>query len=261
MTHTRVEFGSLLSYASKYASVMHAPSKYGPARAVVSSIKYDKYMPACGNTASAEVARSVKHCLDLLPFSRFFGKDAVLVPVPTSSSSSKTNMLWPAQRIADELAKRGLGVSNNLLRRHTSIRQSKRCYTINRPLPSEHCDTMDVAGSVPGNSEIVLVDDVITLGSTALGAANRLAMAFPDSKVRLFTTVRALTNRIEFSDVFAPRVGSIREYGVAAQIDRVCVDPKPPPDAVEMWNGLAASCIRKAKPADRGPGRRRRSGG
>lgn len=96
------------------------------------------------------------------------------------------------------------------------------------------------AGEPAGDhDEIVMIDDVITVGSTALGGAHRLAEAFPDARIRVFAAVRALANPGDFSNILAPRVGSIRQYGMGAQINGVRVDRRPPLEALDRWNGLA----------------------
>ena len=63
--------------------------------------------------------------------------------------------------------------------------------------------------------EILLVDDIITRGSTLLGAANKLADAFPNTRIRAFAFMRTITNPSEFESIVKPCTGNItlREDG------------------------------------------------
>ena len=58
-------------------------------------------------------------------------------------------------------------------------------------------------------SEIVIVDDIITRGSTLLGAANRLVEAFPNAKIRGFAAMRSISRPTDFTGVIDPCVGKI----------------------------------------------------
>jgi hypothetical protein len=60
-----------------------------------------------------------------------------------------------------------------------------------RPSPLEHFASLGPALPV-GAGRIILVDDVVTRGSTALGAAWRLLEAMPDVEVALFALARTV---------------------------------------------------------------------
>jgi hypoxanthine phosphoribosyltransferase len=58
-------------------------------------------------------------------------------------------------------------------------------------------------------SNILLVDDIITRGATLLGAASRLAEAFPKAEIRAFAVMRAISSENEFQQEYCPTVGTI----------------------------------------------------
>ena len=61
--------------------------------------------------------------------------------------------------------------------------------------------------------EIVLVDDVVTRGSTAMGGVNRLAEAFPNAKIRAFAIMRVISHEDKFVSVEDPCIGKITMNG------------------------------------------------
>lgn len=86
------------------------------------------------------------------------------------------------------MIKNGLGkVSEECLERITAVaRSSGQRIGTNRPKASQHYESMRVNELLLEPKEIVLVDDVITRGSTIMGGVNRLAKAFPNAKIRAF---------------------------------------------------------------------------
>ncbi len=82
-----------------------------------------------------------------------------------------------------------------------------------RPKASDHHKSMRVKESLPNPKEIVLVDDVITRGATILGAANRIAEAFPNSVIRVFAAMRTISNPDEFTSFLDPCTGTIELSG------------------------------------------------
>jgi adenine/guanine phosphoribosyltransferase-like PRPP-binding protein len=68
---------------------------------------------------------------------------------------------------------------------------------------------MEVQKTLSEPSNILLVDDIITRGATLLGAASRLAEAFPKAKICAFAVIRAITDEEDFEEEYCPRVGTI----------------------------------------------------
>lgn len=61
-------------------------------------------------------------------------------------------------------------------------------------------------------SWIVLIDDVVTRGTTLLAAASRIAEVYPDAEVRAYACVRTLSAQ-EIDDMEVPCVGWIEPAG------------------------------------------------
>lgn len=96
------------------------------------------------------------------------------------------------------------------LRRIRAVPKSEYSLPGKRPKPAEHFNSLEVQRSLDPVEEIVLIDDVITLGSTILGAANCFLMkAFPDSKIRAFAAMRSIRNPKDFEKSFSPVRGTI----------------------------------------------------
>lgn len=159
------------------------------------------------------IARTIQQQTLNLPFASFFQPNTVLVPVPRSSLM-KPDSLWVPNRIATALAKMGIGrdVVPYLLRT-TALRKAATSDPSERPTPKEHLETISVQEQIsePPPSEILLVDDIVTRGATLLGAANRLAEAFPKARIRAFAGMRTISVPSDFEATYDPCSGTI-EY-------------------------------------------------
>ena len=141
----------------------------------------------------------------------FLGEDVALVPVPRSKPFKDAGALWPAKRIAEELARRGLaGVVLPLLERKEPIEKSalQRAGS-KRPGPEDHLRTIAVVHVLQASGRrIVLVDDVVTRGATLLGCATLLRRVLPDVEIVAFAAVRTVSGK-EIEEMLAPVTGTI----------------------------------------------------
>lgn len=164
---------------------------------------------------SEYLAEGIKKHLNTLPFAEYFKISPILIPTP-KSSLSKSNTIWVPQRLASALVNESLGRDvKSLLQREKSVAKSSTSLPENRPKAIDHYNSMTVKETLDDPKDILLVDDVITRGATLLGAANKLADAFPNARIRAFAFMRTMSNPGEFKNIFDPCKGKItlREDG------------------------------------------------
>jgi predicted amidophosphoribosyltransferase len=179
---------------------------------VMLAIKQDPYGGDPPILMSERIAKAVQENMPSLPFAYFFRLDSVLVPVPKSSMMLR-DTLWVPLRVATALAKRGIGSQvDPCLVRTTAVRKAALSKASERPKPKDHFASLSVQRRIsgPAPQEILLVDDIITRGSTLLGAANRLADAFPSARIRAFGVMATISDPADFVSLSKPLIGSIQ---------------------------------------------------
>ena len=201
MRKSKIEFGSLLTYTPRPINKKQIDSKE-----VMLSLKNDRLVS--GISKSEEVVKMIKKNLEAYPFFNYFDKDTILIPIPKSSLLQK-HELWVPQRITLSLEKYGLGKNENCLFRETALLKSSTALPNNRPKAHQHYDSMKVKELLFKPKKIILVDDVITRGATALGAVNKLGESFPDANIRVFAVMRTISNQSEFSNIVDPCTGYV----------------------------------------------------
>lgn len=204
MEISETEFGSFLSY-----SVNGTSKKAEESKSAMRNLKRDNVLRS-GILTSEYVARAIKKDLEKYPFTDYFNSTTVLVPTPRGSLPIK-GMLWVPQRITTALINNGLGKSSEAcLERVIAVSRSSGQRTgVLRATPSQHYQSMHVKELLFEPKEIVMVDDVVTRGSTFLGGINRLVEAFPNAKIRAFAVMRSIHNPEDFSEIVDPRIGKI----------------------------------------------------
>ena len=207
MEITKVDFGSLLTYTPRGNQTKHHKS-----RAIMRKLKNDAVLQS-GNLMSSLIAQIIRNELDSYPFSDYFNETTMLIPTPKSSMLQKDG-LWVPQRITSALENKGLGINEECLIRNTPLPKSSKVSAPDRPKAFQHYESMGVRESLLHPREIVLVDDVITRGATALGAVNKIKEAFPNASIRVFAAIRTISNSDDFSDFSEPCTGKIELVGV-----------------------------------------------
>lgn len=202
----KIEFGTLWTYSPWGDTEEEFRSKTIKANLKTDAIRSDDKI-----SMSEYIARGIKKDLEKLPFAHFFKVNPVLVPMP-SSSLTKANTLWVPLNLANALVKNGLGVKvSQCLERTKPIQKSHTSKAANRPKAQEHYDSMSVQKELSDPDEILLIDDFITRGATSIGAANRLADAYPNAKIRVLVIMKTITNPANFKKIYDPCIGEI-EY-------------------------------------------------
>jgi len=212
MKIAQIDFGSFLTYSPYGETDVEKRS-----RTARTNLKRDEHINIGSNhpLMSDYLAELIKKKLDTLPFASFFNKDSILIPAP-SSSLLKSDSLWVPERLANALVKTGLGKdTKSCLQRVRAVAKSSKVSSENRPKVIDHYNSLVVQKILGEPKEILVIDDIVTRGSTLLGAVNRLADAFPNARIRGFAFMRTITNSNEFESIIKPCTGKIilREDG------------------------------------------------
>ncbi len=180
----RLEFGSFLVYPSTAPS--DATRQF---KRTILDIKGDRYDRRVQMRMPEYAAKRLAEELLGSPLERFF-RASILVPLPRSGLRQKDS-LWPAQRICEELVRYKLAERFvAAIERKIPVRKSAG--SSDRPSPREHYDSLEMLLAPPTAKAIVLVDDVITRGATALGAAWRILEGMPEVDVKVFAIARTV---------------------------------------------------------------------
>ena len=156
------------------------------------------------------MARRVRLLYDDATFADFFGPDTVLMPVPGSTPRRDENTLWVGERICRVLLAEGL--ANAVMPNVRRVRQvPKSAYQTpgNRPNARTHYNSIAVDAELLNPARILLVDDIVTKGSTLLACASRASEAFPQAEIRAFPMVRTMGLVPDIDRRLAPCVGRI----------------------------------------------------
>lgn len=204
MNITEMEFGTLWTYSPWGETEEEFRSKTIKANLKTDAVRAEDEIPM-----SEYIARGIKNDLEKLPFAKFFNVKPVLVPMP-SSSLTKANTLWVPLNLATALVKNGLGVKvSQCLQRTNPVRKSHAGPASKRLKAQEHYDSMSVQKELSDPAEILLIDDFITRGATSIGAASRLADAYPNTNIRVLVVMKTISNPKNFKKIIEPCIGKI----------------------------------------------------
>ena len=204
MQVTEMEYASYLSYTPRPQSQEQRSSKD-----VTLMLKNNEMWSGTPLSTAEYIIWQMAKKVERLPLYDFFRNKPVLVPMP-SSSLQRPGSLWVPRCISSALVRNGLGIRVvECLARVRAVQKSSRSLPEERPRATNHYNTLGVE-TVHGAGEILIIDDVITRGASMMGAANRLADAFPDAKIRGFAITRTVSRSEEFRSIEDPQIGSIR---------------------------------------------------
>ena len=117
-----------------------------------------------------------------------FGGHPMLVPVP-GSGLTKPHTVWPARRVCEELVRQGLGDDIlAVVSRTTAV--SKSAGSVARPTLDQHARSLTVQPGLAPPSRLLVIDDVVTSGTTIMACALKLSLAFPGVPVSGFALAR-----------------------------------------------------------------------
>jgi hypothetical protein len=198
LSDLEIDYGTLLRY-----------SVYGGTK------KGDKSKVICGklkngdSAISSRAAEIIKNDYSKL-FEDFFNENTILVPMPRSAPLTN-NALWPAKVICDEFRNLSLCADvQELLIRNTKVpKSSHQNGGGNRPSIKIHYDSFLVKPVMLPFKNIVIVDDVLTLGRTSTAAIFKIKELYPEHTVKVFSIMR--TRSREKKDVLIePQIGIMR---------------------------------------------------
>lgn len=199
-------FASFLNYSPRGRSEISQSSK-----AFALKLKANRVVVPASRTTAAEYL--VSRIAPEQPggsLAEYFRAADALVPVPTSAVS-KPGTVWPALEIANALVAAGFGCEVvQMLGRRQPMRKSAYAPAGGRPTIEEHLDSLSVHGSVSLKDRIVLVDDLITKGTTLFAAFMALRRIEPTREIVAFAAMRTLGLQPEIDRIAEPVVGQIR---------------------------------------------------
>jgi hypothetical protein len=139
-----------------------------------------------------------------LQFSSFFSASTVVVPAPKSALHQEGS-LWVPHQIASALIANGLGGRvATLLKRAIPIPKAATSIASERPTAQKHFETLVVQSDLGPVEKILIVDDVVTRGSTLIGGANRLHESYPAVPIRAFAVMRTMSDPSAFKALTDP---------------------------------------------------------
>jgi hypothetical protein len=147
-----LEFGSLLTYFPRGTTVEAMQSK-----TVMSLLKNDQYVLSPPVLMSDWVAEEIRRDFQKLPFRGYFTDDTVLVPAP-GSGMRQSSGIWPAQRLANALAAKGLAKESvPCLSRVEPVPKSATSSGPDRPKAQRHYETMAVQKELLSDPEEIVL--------------------------------------------------------------------------------------------------------
>jgi hypothetical protein len=192
-----VRFTSVLAYPPKSA---FPHPQFQLQREKVLSIKDDRTLPNSSppTPAIAYFAEAVcRHMQRYEVLRDCFEGALTAVPVPRSKLQ-QPNSLWPALRICEELKAVGLVTDiAPFLRRTRAVLPSHHSSSADtRASPEQHYETMAVDLGAPHTKAIerlLIVDDIVTRGSTFLACQALLQESFPFHPISAFAVASTVS--------------------------------------------------------------------
>lgn len=117
--------------------------------------------------------------------------DSVLIPVPRSTPLV-LGAVFPAKILAEQLVKKGLGnyVYCGLKRSRPITKSSNNFSAESRNTVPTHLQSLIVDSLLITEPTLIIIDDIFTLGRTAMASAMKLQEAFPDKEIKVFCPFR-----------------------------------------------------------------------
>lgn len=182
-------------------------------------LKNDRMHPTLNIPMSRYTSQRIAELKEDPAFKGLFEEDTFLVPVPKHSVTDD-NTFWVGKRLAEAMEQHKLGSCRALVKRIKKVNKSSSGPANKRPTPQEHYESMMCTSTLQNPSKIVLIEDVIVSGATALGAASRLKDTYPNAEIYVFAFIRYENNREKLTNLVDPTRGRItlQESGLAQRV-------------------------------------------
>ncbi len=170
----------LLNEASCCSLALYTPKGRGDGGDAARWSRERCYAIKRGDTSvCTRVAQYISKHLNNLPFTDVLGPDVSLVPMPRSTPRVRGGC-WPASCLADAFVLHKLGKEVlPLLERAVPVQNSATAAPGTRPSVRTHFDSLKVVRPLRLPQSITIIDDVIALGATMLGAMSKVSSALP----------------------------------------------------------------------------------
>ncbi len=202
---SKIRFGSLLIYSPRGKSDVSLKSKD-----ITIKIKNDS------NGLIIKTLTHLKTNIEAFGLHELLTNDVTLVPVPKRNPLAPGGALWPAERICSALLQVGIGGGiEPCILRAKPIRKSATANYGERPSVEEHLATLACTIPTLSSKKFLLVDDVLTKGSTIFAAALTLHRVLPHVEISAFSLVRTMGLVAEVDKILDPCVGEIAYDGFA----------------------------------------------
>jgi hypothetical protein len=189
-------------------------------RFMLDSIKVDKRVSGPNSLPAIEYAvRCIVERIRKLNDPRFgflLSSELTLVPMP-GHALRRQDALWVPKRIAEVLVDNGVGVRvATLIHRATAVVKSAIAPPERRADAQMHFESMGYTPQLGVSGNVLFVDDVVTRGSTLLGAARRICESAGNGVVPIGAFALARTADLELKDsaeMLHPDVERIVSHG------------------------------------------------
>lgn len=215
MRLSRMEFASLLAYVPQPWGEPEQQTAQQRVRDFVNaSLKPCKLMQIEGQRVSAAsfaVSRLSSHAG---PLRSLAGQGPIAVPVPRATPS-KAGSAWASIEVAEALVAAGHAAEVlPLVERRISMPKAASRRKGDRLTVADHFASLGVSPGFhfdPG-AALLLVDDVISSGSTMLACRHRLLESYPSAKIVGFAVARTISEPSQFKSVVEFVTGEITEW-------------------------------------------------
>lgn len=162
---------------------------YSP-RGTSSNAQFSRILAGACKNGESQFATQVALKIKELNAEDYFS-NAALVPIPRSTPLVQ-GAVFPSKTLAETLLSNGLGnAMYPCLNRIVPINKSSSSFTAEtRNTVPTHTNSLEVEPFIIPEPTIILIDDILTLGRTAIASSLKLQAIYPDKVIKIFCPFR-----------------------------------------------------------------------